>query len=331
MAYAPTSPFNVSSSNVLGQLVDNYLIRRALDALRPVFVFDQIGMPEDIPAGEGKTVTWFRRTNMPAASTTGIQEGIVGTSLATPPVKTVSATISQYADFANLSDIMLKTAPDAQMAALSDELGYRAGLTLDNVARGVIDAGTGAAGTALSTYLTARDFEAQASILAGSNVLPMESGWYECYTHPYTAFDVLNDPSAGSLRDLQKYTNNLVDVKTDRDVLGTFGGCKIRKTTQVTKTAGTPNQWRTYIFGRGAFGKTSLKGMSPSQVYDPNKQTFKVFASTFDTPSVANPTGQIGGVVSYNFTAAYALLEGPSGIGGTYRNSFIDTASSIVA
>jgi len=330
MAYSPVNSFNLSSSNVLGQLVDNYLIRRALDALRPVFVFSQIAQNEDIPANEGKTVTWFRRTNMPAA-TTGVQEGIVGTSLATPPTKTVSATVSQYADFANLSDIMIKVAPDPQMAALADELGFRAGLTLDNVARGVIDAGTGAAGTALSTFLTARDFEAQAHILAGSNVLPMDSGWYEAYTHPYTAFDILNDASAGALRDLEKYTNDVTGEKMDRDVLGTFGGVRIRKTTQVTKTAGTPNQWRTYIFGKGAFGGTRLSGMGYSQVYDPNKQQFKVFSKTFDTPDVANPTGQIGGIVSYNFTAAFALLEGPSGIGGTYRNSYIDTPSSIVA
>ena len=122
MAYSPVNAFNLSSSNVLGQLVDNYLIRRALDALRPVFVFSQIAQNEDIPANEGKTVTWFRRTNMPAA-TTGVQEGIVGTSLATPPTKTVSATVSQYADFANLSDIMIKVAPIHRWQLLLMNLG----------------------------------------------------------------------------------------------------------------------------------------------------------------------------------------------------------------
>lgn len=330
MAYSPVPGFNTSGSNVLSQMQDNWLVRRALDALRPIFVFSQIAQQEDIPAAQGKTITWFRRTNM-AAATTGVQEGIVGTSLAIPPTKTVSATVSQYADFVNLSDIMLKVAPDPQLAAASDELGFRAGLTLDNVARAVIDAGTGAAGTALSTYLTARDFEAQRSILEGGNVLAMDSGWFEAYTHPYTAFDVLNDPSAGSLRDLQKYTDDVTGEKMNRDVLGTFGGVRIRKTTQVTKTAGSPNQWRTYIFGKGAFGGTSLSGIGYSQVYDPNKQNFQIRTKTFGDIDVANPTGQIGGLASYNFTAAFALLEGPSGIGGTYRNSFIDTASSIVA
>lgn len=340
MAYSPVPNSNTSGSNLLTHLQDNFLIRTALDALRPVFVFQQLFQSDDVPARSGKTVTWFRRTNMPAAST-GVAEGIVPTSLNMPPTKTVSATVSQYTDYINISDILLKTAPDAQMAANADSLGFRAGLTLDNVARGIIDAGTGAAGTILGSFLSIRDFEADRYVLEGRNVRATDSGWYESFTHPYTAFDVVNDPSAGSLRDLSKFTDpnkgGETFNKADRDVLCTFSGVRIRKTTNTTQTnsnasfAGSPTTWRTYTFGMNAIGGTSLSGMAPNQVYDPNKQNFRVFSKTFDTPDVANPTGQIGGLVSYNFTWAGAILEGPAGIGGLYRYIYKDAPSSIVA
>lgn len=290
-------------------------------------------MADKIPLRQGKTITWMRYTNMPAASNS-VPEGIVGTSLPMPPSKTVSATVAQYADFLTTSDILRDIDPMPHMENLADQLGFRAGYTLDNVTRGVIDAETGALQSSISTYLSIRDFRAAWFILQGRNVRPMDNGFMSALIHPYVAFDVVNDPAANGLADIFKYTDPekaaLVKIG-DRDVVAIAANCRIVQSTNVKQTAGTPNQWRTYIFGAGAVGCASLTGYEPSKVTDPNKQAFKVYSRMLKEPELANPTGQIGGFVSYNWTTATRVLEGPAGIGGLYRYEMIDTPSSIVS
>lgn len=307
--------------------------RQALDALRPVFRFYDVCEPDVIPKREGKTITWFRYTNAPAA-TTSVPEGIVPTSLTMPPSKTVSATASQYADYMTTSDVLRDTAPDAHMAFLADQLGFRAGYTVDNITRQIIDAETSALQNPIATYLSVRDFRASNFILQGRNVRPMEDGLMYALIHPYIAFDVVNDPSANGLADVFKYTEpeKAGGIKIgDRDLVAVVGNCKIVQSTNVLQTVGTPNKWRTYIFGRGGVGSVSLSGYEPSHVTDPNKQAFRVNSRVFKDIDVANPTGQIGGLVSYNFLHTAKVLEGPAGIGGLFRYIMIDAPSSIVS
>lgn len=297
-----------------------------------MFRFYDLTVKDQLGLREGKTRRWFRYTNL-AANTTPVGEGGVGTSIGMSPSKPIDATCSQYADFMTISDILRDTAPDAIMEAFADQMGFRAGLTVDNITRSVIDAETGALQAKLGAYLTIRDFHAATSILQGANVRPMEGGWFKCLTHPYTAFDIMNDPSSGGIVDLHKYTDpDLVTGKgTDRGFLLRQYMADVTISTNVKMTSGSPNQWRTYIVGDGAIGAVSLAGYKPNQIVDPNKETFKVFSQVERTPALYNPTGQIGGFVSYNFMDVTKVLEGPSTIGGSYRYAMIDTPSSIVA
>lgn len=332
MAYVPVPSGNTSGSTTLAHLQSYRLRRKALDALRPKWMFYQACDHDVLELRSGRTLRFYRYTNMAAASS-AVAEGVVGTSLSIPPSKTIDATTAKYEDFMTISDLLRDTAPDAIMEKMADEMGFRAGYTVDNITRSVIDAETGAAQTALSTYLSVRDFRAAEFILQGANVMPKESGFYECLTHPYTAFDVVNDPNANGLADIYKYTDpdKVFGKREDRGLVATVGMCRIRQSTNVKATSGSPNQWRTYIFGKGAVGTVGLQGYVPGQVEDPNKEQFQVFSKVLNTPELANPTGAVGGFVSYKFTHVTKVLEGPSPIGGTYRYKYIDTPSSIVA
>lgn len=333
MAFAPVPSTNTSGSTILTHLAPYYLRRTALDALRPVFVFYDACEPDVIPKREGKTITWFRYTNAPAATTT-VPEGIVPTSLTMPPSKTVSATASQYADYMTTSDVLRDTAPDAHMTYLADQLGFRAGLTIDNVTRSVIDAPTGASTNPIATYVSVRDFRASWFILQGRNVRPFKDGLMFAVTHPYIAFDLVNDPSANGLADIFKYTEpeKAGGIKIgDRDQVAVVANCRIVQSTNVLFTSGSPDKWRSYVFGAGGVGCVSLSGYEPNQVHDPNKQAFKVKQRVFNDIELANPTGQIGGLVSYNFLHTAKILEGPAGIGGLYRYIYFDAPSSIVS
>lgn len=335
MAYVPVPSTNSSGSTFLGQLQGYKLRRKALDALRPKFEFYQTLDKDIIEARSGKTLRWYRWTNMPAA-TTAVGEGLVGTSLSVPPAKTIDGTVSQYADFMTFSDIFMQTTPDGTFMKAAEEMGFRAAYTVDNVTRSVIDAESGAAQSAQGTYLNIRDFRAAAMILEGINVPRYMNGLFKAFTHPYTAFDVINDPSANGLADIFKYTepSKSGTVSTpDRGLMATAANCEITTNTNVLLTSGVPNKWRTYIFGQGYGGTASLAELDVNQINDPNKETFKVMTKQIGTGEIseANPMGTIGGIISYNFTTVSKILEGPSGIGGDYRYRYLDTASSIVA
>lgn len=333
MAYAPVPITNTSGSNVLSQLYGYSLNRKALSILRTKFRFLALCMPDMLEKREGKTRVWYRYTNLAAASNASA-EGVVGTSISVPPSKTVSAVAAQYADFLTVSDVLRDTAPDPVLENMADAMGFRAGLTVDNVTRAVFDNETGANQTPLSTYLSVRDFRASDFILQGRNVPYMTNGFYEALTHPYTCFDVVNDPSANGLADIFKYTapEKAAGIKIeDRGQVTMVANCKITQSTNVLQTSGTPNKWRTYVVGADAVGTVSLAGYEPSKIVDPNKESFRVYTEVVKTPSVANPTGQIGGFVSYNFLHVAKVLEGSSEIGGSYRFITIDTPSSIVS
>jgi N4-gp56 family major capsid protein len=334
MAYAPVVAQNTSGSNILGQLTQYALQRKALEILRTKFHFLKVCMPDTLEKREGKVRSWYRYTNLPAA-TSASPEGIVGTSLAMPPAKVVTAIAAQYADFGTLSDVLRDTAVDPILENLVDALSFRAGLTTDNVTRAVLDNESGASSAALSTYLSIRDFRANMMILQGKNVPPHESdGLYQCFSHPYTLFDVMNDPSSAGLTDLRKYTDGDAGVHGKMEDRGLFivtENCRITSNTNVLQTVGTPNKWRTYIVGRQAIGAVTLAGYDPSKITDPNKEDFRVRSKVLTDVDVANPTGQIGAFASYNFMHVAKVLEGGAGIGGTYRYAYIDTPSSIVS
>lgn len=334
MAYVPVPGANTSGSTILAHLQGYALQKTALGALRPKFVFYDLCEHDVLGLREGKTRRFYRYTNL-ASNTTTVPEGVVGTSVSMSPSKTLDATVAVYEDFMTISAIMRDTAPDALIDKMAEEMGFRAGLTIDNVSRTVIDAESGALGSTLGTYMTVRDFRAQGQgILPGADVEPMDSGWFEAICHPYNAFDIVNDPSAGGLQDLFKYTSPDKSGTTkieDRGLVAMVGNVRIKQSTNVKKTTGSPNQWRAYVVGKQALGTVSLSGYVPNQIQDPNKQTFKVTKKILNDTELANPTGSVGGFVSYRFATVTKVLEGASPMGGTYRYSMFDAPSSIVA
>ncbi len=334
MAYAPVPGTNTSGSNIFPHLQPYFLRRTALDQLLPNTPFRSVCEEDIIDKRNGKTMTWYRWTTLPS-KTTATAEGIVGTSSGMPPSKTLTVTAARYDDYITISDVLRDTASTSMLEAAARQLGIRGALTVDNLTRTIIDAETGAVGTLLGTYLKLADFKAQGHILEGRNVMPFDnSGYFEAITHPYTAFDIVNDPSANGLADTFKYTAPEKAGGVTQDVRGqtaVAGGCRIRKSTAVLQTSGTPNKWRTYIFGKGGVGATSISGYQPSDVKDPLKEDFTVYSETITKPSFANPTGSIGGFVSYKFMWAVAVLQGAAPMGGSYRYSMLDAPSSIVS
>lgn len=332
MAYSPVPNSGLTSSTSLAHLATIYYRKKSLDRLQTKFLFQNVCMDDMLPKMSGRTVQWFRYTNL-VANVTPKAEGTVGTSLGIQS-KTVSATVSQYTNFITVSDLLKDTAIDPIVAGAADLLGYQAGLSVDTITRNVIDVEQPNTDLSpLSTYLRAQDFRNVRAQLQARDVQPMSDGLFYAIAHPYVTFDLINDPAANSLADTYKYTSpdktGLVRNE-DRGQIGVIGNCKIMESTNVTLIAGSPNKWRTYVFGAGAIGCVDLEGRGPNKVSDPKRQRFGVKVINGEA-QIADPEGVIGAAVSYNFVFAVVVLEGPAGIGGAYRFRTLDTASTIAA
>ena len=114
----------------------DYLIDNAV----PNLVHDQFGQKHPIPKNGGKTIE-FRKYDPFPKQTTPIAEGVTpaGRKL---NVTTLTATVNQYGDYVELSDVLLLTAIDNNMVQATKLLGDQAGETLDWVTREVLNGGT---------------------------------------------------------------------------------------------------------------------------------------------------------------------------------------------
>jgi N4-gp56 family major capsid protein len=328
MAYSPAG--NLTSSPGLAHLQNVFIKRKALDRLQKKFRFREACMEDNIPARSGRTVQWFRYDNL-AAITTPAEEGSVGTSQSFSS-RVVSATVSEYSAFITVSTLLNETAPDPVLQSAGDLIGYQGGLSVDTITRNVIDADASSTNqNPIATYLTVKDIRASVHGLQGIDVEPFENGQFLVITSPYNSYDIVNDPAANGLADIFKYTNpDKADLVTrqDRGTVASVAGAKIIESTNVY-SAGTPTLYRTYVFGKGGWARTSLEGSAPAMVTDPTRQGFNINVVRSAGPTPYDPAGELGGAVSFRFTYTACGLSGQAGIGGSFRSRTIDAASSI--
>lgn len=333
MAYAPVPVGNLSTSSNLPHLATVFYRKKGLDRLQKKFQFDKPCQHDMIPLASGRTVQFFRYQNLPASTTVKSPEGSVGTSLSTQS-NTLQATVAQFTDYITVSDLLADTAIDPIVQSNAELLGYRGGLSVDTITRNVFDAEQASTDvTPTGTYLSASDFRAMSAWLSGTDVEPMDDGFYLSIAHPYVLYDLVNDPAANGLADI--YKRNLSEdtalIKPeDRNFVANIGQCKIYSSTNATLVAGTPNKWRVYTFGANGVGCVDLQGRGPSRIVDPKRQRFNINVIKGER-GIWDPEGIIGAAVSYNFVFVPVVLEGPAGIGGSYRFRTMDVPSSIVS
>jgi N4-gp56 family major capsid protein len=330
MAYTPAG--NLTSSAGLSHLAAILYRKKALDRLQKKFVFRKACSKDMMTKQNGRTVQFFRYTNF-SANTTPTTEGTVGTSLSLTS-QIVQATVSQYSAFITVSDLLEATAIDPIVSNAAELLGYQAGLSVDTITRNIIDAESPSTNQALlATYLRVSDLRNSRHSLQANDVQPFEDSEFLAFVHPYASYDLVNDPAAMGLADIFKYNT---DVKAtplvkyeDRGLITHVAGCKVEETTNVFQgTSGGNNTYRAYVFGKNGIATVDLEGKGPSDITDPSKQRFKINVINGGA-SIPDPEGLIGAAVSYNFVTTAVVLDGPPGIGGTYRYRTLDPQSTI--
>jgi N4-gp56 family major capsid protein len=305
MAVSPASTITTTSS--IAHQATVYYDRLALDNLKKALRFSGLTEPRRLPKQFGLTTQMFRYIPF-AANTTAGTEGTIGTGIA-PTTEVVSATISQYFDFVNFSDLYLETVIDDSLANVAEEMGYRAGLTVDTLIRLEFDSGSATTSTAtIGTNLAANDFRKAVQSLRGNDVKPKEGAEFVSLAHPFVLYDLISDSTVGGFIDVTKYTAANVDRLFEGDELGKLAGVRLGQSTNVgTSGAGATTHYWVYVVGKGAVAAINLGEASiASAEKNPQVNILR------HGPSASDPAGVIGGSVSYNFKFAAKRLKSTS-------------------
>ena len=253
-----------------------------------------------------------------AANVTQTTEGTVGSSL-TVNVLTTTATIGEYADYANFSSLSLATAIDNTVENVAREMSYRLGESLSALVRATCDGAssidasvlTELAATNLTSFtaLSLSQIRNSVQSLAGRSVRPFDeaSKSFAGVIHPFALGDVLADNSNDSPIDILKHTpvgqmkmESLVSVDLTEVIELPSTGVQFYQSNLVTTT---PNYGavtgltalRTYIFGRDGVFSINLGAKGDTGFGDGEWRNIECNIVQNAEPTVADPEGLIPG------------------------------------
>ncbi|MCL2488984.1 MAG: N4-gp56 family major capsid protein [Oscillospiraceae bacterium] len=259
----PDGTPNADLSPEMKTYYSDYLI----DMAGPKLVHDQFADKYPIPANKGKVIE-FRKYE-PLEDLEGpIQEGITptGNKLTVKPYK---ASVEQYGDYIQLTDMLQLSAIDNNVVQATKLLGAQAGKTLDSITRDELNNGrnvwrpngkTTRASLAGTDKLTVDLVFRVAAALKMQNAEPIDDA-FVAIVHPYVAYDLMKDER---WIDVHMYGNqdNIYDGE-----LGKIAGVRFVESSQAKvfeQAAGTaPDKldvYSTLIFGAHAYAITEITG-----------------------------------------------------------------------
>ncbi len=305
-----------------------YAVDKMLERAQPQLNMAKFAVLTAVPKGKTKVVKW-RRYGRLAPTTTPLTEGVTP-SAGNITSTDVTATLDQYGQRVQITDVIMDTHEDPVLNELSGSLGETAGQTAEMIIYNVIKAGTqvqysnGSARNTLNTPISAtvarksiRQLKAQdarplTSMLNatdGVGTLPIPP-CYVCYVHPNVEMDLQNTTNfpAGFVR-IQNYGTfkPLCDAE-----IGSFENIRFVSSTLYTALAnagsGTLNGmlggtnvdvYQSVIVGKESYASVNLaasgSGLTPI-VVNPK-------------PSDSDPMGQRGHVAFKMYSAAAILND----------------------
>lgn len=295
-----------------------HAVKKLLKRGLPFLVLEKFGQTYPLPSKSTKTAK-FRRYEALAATPNALTEGVtpVGKALTATDV---NATLAQYGDFIEISDVIIDTHEDPVLSEATDVLGEQAAEMIEIVRYNILKAGTnvfyanGVARTAVNTVLTralqrkvvrglkrqrARYITTVVKSTASfntENVAPAFIG----LVHPDLETDVRNMQGfvpAENYGSMTPYESEIGKVEGVRYVLSTVftpfadaGG--LAATNLTLSTTGTASDvYPVLIIARDAYGIVPLKG------------------SNAITPLVSNPRPQSSDPLAQRGTVGWKSMQ----------------------
>jgi N4-gp56 family major capsid protein len=117
-----------------------YAVKTMLVRGMPLLVLEKFGQVYVMPTKSSKTAK-FRRYNALALATTPLVEGVTPTGKK-QTVTDVTATLDQYGDFIEFSDVIEDTHEDPFLMSTSETLGEQAAQTIETIRWGILKGGS---------------------------------------------------------------------------------------------------------------------------------------------------------------------------------------------
>jgi N4-gp56 family major capsid protein len=117
---------------------------------------------------------------------------------------TIVYTVEEFNDFTNTSRLYDDTDISEELKEMVEFMSYRGALTWDNILRNEFDSVTAAQVSPIGVYFSSADIRRNVAALEGLNVSPRDGG-FQMITHPYCAYDLMSDNTAGGFIDISKY------------------------------------------------------------------------------------------------------------------------------
>ena len=197
----------ITDPNALSAEMKTFYDKTLITLAGANLVHEQFGQKRPIPKNGGKTIEFRRFSKLPKALSP-ITEGVTpaGNKL---NVSAVTATVEQYGDYIEQTDMLELTAVDNTIVEATKELAAQAGMTLDTVVRNELVGGTnvmycpkvenGVETEILfrkdldaSCCLRVKDVFRAAAQLKAVNA-PKIGGSYVAIIHPYVAYDLMQE------------------------------------------------------------------------------------------------------------------------------------------
>lgn len=208
---------NTTASTGIAPEIKTFYDRTLLERMLPNLPFLKYGQKRPIPKGNGKTIE-FRKFNSLEPATTPLTEGVPPTAKDLS-VTAITATVKQYGDYVEVTDVLETTAYDPIITETVELEGEQAGETLNIVVRdelldttSVFNVGGGVDEDAITAdnVLTADDVLKIQTIFRRNNIKPISNGYYLMFLAPEQAADIMRDPL---WRDVSKYANDAKNIE----------------------------------------------------------------------------------------------------------------------
>lgn len=257
-----------TGTGTLSPEIQTYYDKKLLGRLLANHVFMQFGQKRPIPKNGGKTIN-FRQFSPLSTATTPLTEGVTpaGNSLT---VTEKTASVDQYGDFIEISDVLDMVAIDPVLDETADLLGEQAAETLDVLVRDVVVAGTNvqyAGGVAsratVAANLTVDEIRKAVRTLKRNKVKPVDGKDYVAFVEPGTTYDLQGDTK---WEDYNKYVN---PEKMYSGEIGRLFGVRFVETPLAPVFAGAGSAgadvYATIIIGKDAYGIVDVAGSGAVQ------------------------------------------------------------------
>lgn len=232
---------NVTGDSGMTPEMKTYYDMDLLKNAKPKLVHNQFGQKRPIPKGKGKTIEFRKFDPLPKA-TTPLTEGVTPSGRKMR-VTSITATVKQYGDYIEHSDMLELTTIDNTVLEGNRLLGNQSGETLDTLTREVINGGTnvqyadsrvsaryllvgGDATFGNNHYFNTEVIRQSALNLRNNKANPEEGGEFVAIVHPDTLYTLKKDEE---WKETVKYQNA---TKLFKGEVGSYDGVRFIETTE---------------------------------------------------------------------------------------------------